>query len=104
MRLQKQREAQMLIQPQPRRLPPPAVTCNQAAQIESIKAGFYEPPYHSCEYTRLRIGSGGSAVSASAAMAAKLTDRLWSWKELVEMMDADQPAKKRGPYKTRAST
>lgn len=33
------------------------------------------------------------------ALAAGLTDRLWSWEEVVEMMDADQPAKKRGPYK-----
>ena len=33
------------------------------------------------------------------AMAAELTDRIWSWEEIVSMMDADQPAKKRGPYK-----
>lgn len=33
------------------------------------------------------------------AMAAGLTDRLWSWEELLEMMDAQTPAKKRGPYK-----
>jgi len=33
------------------------------------------------------------------AMAAKLTDRLWSWEEIVLAMDADVPAKKRGPYK-----
>jgi hypothetical protein len=32
-------------------------------------------------------------------MAAKLTERLWSWEEIVQAMDADVPAKKRGPYK-----
>lgn len=36
------------------------------------------------------------------AMAAELTDRLWSWEEIVNAMDADQPAKKRGPYKKSA--
>lgn len=33
------------------------------------------------------------------AMAAELTDRLWSWEEIVQAMDAEQPAKKRGRYK-----
>ena len=37
-------------------------------------------------------------MAMTPAMAAELTDRLWGWEELVEMMDADQPAKKRGPY------
>jgi hypothetical protein len=33
-------------------------------------------------------------------MQAKLTNRLWSWEEIVKAMDADAPvAKKRGPYK-----
>jgi hypothetical protein len=29
-------------------------------------------------------------------MPSGLTDRLWTWEELVGMMDADQPAQKRG--------
>ena len=33
------------------------------------------------------------------AMASGLSKTLMSWSEIVEMMDADQPAKKRGPYK-----
>jgi IS1 family transposase len=36
------------------------------------------------------------------AMAAGLTDRLWNISDLVELMDANEPApKKRGPYKPR---
>ena len=42
-------------------------------------------------------------LRVTPAMAAELTDRLWSWGELVEMMDADQPAKKRGPYRKTAA-
>jgi IS1 family transposase len=39
------------------------------------------------------------SLRITPAMAAGLTDRLWSWEELVEMMDADQTAKTRGPYR-----
>jgi IS1 family transposase len=39
------------------------------------------------------------SLRITPAMAAKLTDRLWSWEEIVQAMDADVPAKKRGPYK-----
>jgi IS1 family transposase len=38
-------------------------------------------------------------LRVAPAMAAGLTDRLWSWEEIAEMMDADQPAQKRGPYR-----
>ena len=38
-------------------------------------------------------------LRVTAAMAAELTDWLWSWEELVETMDTNQPAKKRGSYK-----
>lgn len=37
------------------------------------------------------------------AMAAGISKTLMAWPEIVEMMDADQPAKKRGPYKVRAA-
>jgi hypothetical protein len=40
-------------------------------------------------------------LRVTPAMAAGLTNRLWTWEEMVEMMDADQPAKKRGSYKKR---
>jgi hypothetical protein len=32
-------------------------------------------------------------------MAAGLSQTVMDWSEIVEMMDADTPAKKRGPYK-----
>ena len=32
-----------------------------------------------------------------------LTDRLWTWEEIVIMMDADQPAQKRGLFKNRTA-
>jgi hypothetical protein len=38
-------------------------------------------------------------LRVTPAMQAKLTNRLWSWEEIVKAMDADLPAKKRGPYK-----
>jgi IS1 family transposase len=41
-------------------------------------------------------------LRVTPAMAAGLTDRLWSWEEIVALMDADQPAKKRGPYRKTA--
>lgn len=40
-------------------------------------------------------------LRVTPAMAAGLTDRLWTLSEIVEMMDADQPERKRGPYKKR---
>lgn len=43
------------------------------------------------------------SLRVTPAMAAGLTDRLWSWGEIVEMMDADQPAKKRSPYRKTAA-
>lgn len=42
-------------------------------------------------------------LRVTPAMAAELTDRLWGWEEVVAMMDADQPAKKRGPYRKTAA-
>jgi hypothetical protein len=32
-------------------------------------------------------------------MASGLSETVMDWSDFVEMMDADQPAKKRGPYK-----
>lgn len=40
-------------------------------------------------------------LRVTPALAAGLTDRLWTWEEIVALMDADQPAKKRGTYKKR---
>jgi IS1 family transposase len=41
-------------------------------------------------------------LRVTPAMAAGLTDRLWSWAEIIEAMDADRPAQKRGPYKVKS--
>lgn len=42
-------------------------------------------------------------LRVTPAMAADLTNRLWCWEELVSMMDADQPARKRGSYRKTAA-
>ena len=42
-------------------------------------------------------------LRTTPAMAAELTGRLWTWEELVAMMDAEDQPKKRGPYKKRAA-
>lgn len=41
-------------------------------------------------------------LRVTPAMAAGLTDRLWSWEEIVAVMDAEEQPRKRGPYKKRS--
>jgi IS1 family transposase len=40
-------------------------------------------------------------LRVTPAMAAGLTDRLWSWEDIITIMDAQTEPKKRGPYKNR---
>jgi len=40
-------------------------------------------------------------LRVTPAMQAKLTDRLWSWEDILTAMDAAVPPKPRGPYKKR---
>lgn len=47
-------------------------------------------------YNFLRIHK---TLRVTPAMAAGLSETVLDWSAIVEMMDADQPAKKRGPYK-----
>lgn len=47
-------------------------------------------------YNFLRIHK---TLRVTPAMAAGLSDTVMNWSDIVEAMDADQPAKKRGPYK-----
>lgn len=42
-------------------------------------------------------------LRVTPAMASDLSKTVMSWEDFVEMMDADQPAKKRGPYKKAAT-
>jgi hypothetical protein len=39
------------------------------------------------------------SLRVTPAMASGLSETIMDWSDFVEMMDADQPAKKRGPYK-----
>jgi hypothetical protein len=47
-------------------------------------------------YNWLRIHK---TLRVTPAMAGNLTDRLWSWEDIIEIMDAADEPKKRGPYK-----
>jgi IS1 family transposase len=40
-------------------------------------------------------------LRVSPAMAAGIADKLWSWEDVIALMDADVPAQIRGPYKKR---
>jgi IS1 family transposase len=42
-------------------------------------------------------------LRVTPAMAARVTDRLWSWEDVIAMIDAANPPKKRGPYKKEAA-
>lgn len=55
---------------------------------------------YAVHYNWLRIHK---TLRVTPAMAAGLSDVLLSWADIVAMMDADMPAKKRGPYKKRAA-
>ena len=41
-------------------------------------------------------------MRVTPAMAAGLSETVMDWTDIVEAMDADAPAKKRGPYKKTA--
>jgi IS1 family transposase len=43
------------------------------------------------------------SLRVTPAMQANLTERLWSWQEILQAMDAGVPAKKRGLYKKTAA-
>lgn len=55
---------------------------------------------YAVHYNFLRIHK---TLRVTPAMAAGLSQSLMSWSDIVAMMDADTPAKKRGPYKKRAA-
>jgi len=51
-------------------------------------------------YNWLRIHK---TLRVTPAMAAGISETVMNWSDIVEAMDADQPAKKRGPYKKTAA-
>jgi len=55
---------------------------------------------YAVHYNFLRIHK---TLRVTPAMAAGIADTVMDWADFVSMMDADQPAKKRGPYKRRVA-
>ena len=55
---------------------------------------------YAVHYNFLRIHK---TLRVTPAMAAGISIALLSWSDIVTMMDADQPPKKRGPYTKRAA-
>lgn len=56
---------------------------------------------YAVHYNWLRIHK---TLRVTPAMAAGLSQTVMSWTDIVEAMDADVPAKKRGPYKARSKS
>ncbi|MCA3612648.1 MAG: hypothetical protein IOC55_09595 [Methylobacterium sp.] len=55
---------------------------------------------YAVHYNFLRIHK---TLRVTLAMAAGLSQTIMGWTDIVEAMDADTPAKKRGPYKKSAT-
>lgn len=67
-------------------------------KVENLEAAV---ALHFAHYNFVRIHK---SLRITPAMAADVTDRLWSMEELIERIDATAPARKpRGPYKRRAA-
>ena len=67
---------------------------------KKVENHAYAVALHFMYYNFVRINK---TLRVTPAMAAGLTDRLWSLDDLVALIDANEPApKKRGPYKKRA--
>ena len=65
-------------------------------KVENLEAAV---GLHFAHYNFVRLHR---SLRITPAMAANVTDRLWSMEELIERIDAMAPAPKpRGPYKTR---
>ncbi len=62
---------------------------------------FYALALYFTFYNFVRVHK---TLRCSLAMAAGLSKTLWSMEDIVALIDAQaEPAKKRGPYKTRAA-
>jgi len=67
-------------------------------KVENLEAAV---ALHFAHYNFIRLHR---SLRITPAMAADVTDRLWSMEELIERIDATAPAPKpRGPYKKRAA-
>jgi IS1 family transposase len=55
---------------------------------------------YAVHYNFLRVHK---TLRVTPAMAANLSQTVMNWADIVELMDADVPAKKRGPYKKRST-
>ena len=66
-------------------------------KVENLEAAV---ALHFAHYNFIRLHR---SLRVTPAMAADVTDRLWSMEEMIERIDAMAPAPKpRGPYRKRA--
>ena len=64
---------------------------------KKVENHAYAVALHFMYYNYVRVHQ---TLKVSPAMQAGLTDRLWDIKDIVALIDADEPTpKKRGPYK-----
>lgn len=61
--------------------------------------GSPDPAHVSTSY----VERANKSLKITPALASGISKTALDWAQIVEMMDADQPAKKRGPYKKQAA-
>jgi IS1 family transposase len=65
-----------------------------------VEAHYHSLAIYFLWYNFIRIHK---SLRVTPAMAAGITDHLWTFEEILEMMDASTPVGKRGPYRKRIS-
>jgi hypothetical protein len=75
----------------------PSQKVSQRAKVENLRAAV---ALHFAHYNFVRVHS---SLRVTPAMAAGITDHLWTMEDLAALIDANHTPQPRGPYKKRIS-